>query len=417
MNMVSMFRPFGAPRIHFDEAGTGGSPATVTASSEASAAISPPILAQRPEGTLSATEAARMLASRRREKPAASETPAAPEPKEAPAAAAPETPEKPESKTEAPAKVDGAAPVEKPATGETDDNAKAPVEKQPRPLPRSWTKEQADNWNALPESVQELLTEQDKKASDAVRKAQNDAATHAKDLTSKLEVAEKVRTEYEAKAQKAMDILLREQTRDFPDIKSDADVAKLAVEDPVRWVQWQQHQAELQAQAGEVEAAKQRSTEARNSARNDYATAQMEALRAAYPEFTDPKVQQATLSEALPLLDTYGFDRDTLGTLLKGESGYKALNSAGFQRLVVDLMRANKQIEGHKAVTAAHAKEVADLKAKLVPPETPPVVRPGAAPERNQSDSVTLAGLSKQLTTSNSLKDGLALLKARRANR
>lgn len=416
MNLVHMFRPFGAPRIHFDEAATGGSSAPVTSAPEASAAITPPVIASRPEGTLSATEAARMLANRRREKPAASETPAAPEKPAVPEKAASETPEKPESKTEAPAKVDGTAP-ETPATGENDDKAEAPAEKQPRPLPRSWNKEQAEHWNTLPESVQEFLTEQDKKASDAVRKAQNDAATTNKDLSSKLEAADKVRTEYEAKAQKAMDILLREQTRDFPDIKSDADVAKLAIEDPVRWVQWQQHQAELQAQASEVEAAKQRTTSARNASRDGYTKAQMGKLLEAYPEFSDPKVQHATLSEALPLLGTYGFDQETLGSLIEGESGHKVLNSAGFQRLVVDMMRANKAIEGYKTAAAAHAKEVSDLKAKLVPPETPPVVRPGAAPERNHSDSVTLTSLSKQLNSSNSLKDGLALLKARRAGR
>lgn len=416
MNLNLTFRPFGAPRIHFDEAATGGSSAPVAAAPEASAPVTPPVIASRPEGTLSATEAARMLANRRRDKPAAPEAPAAPEPNEAPAADAPETPETPESKTKAPAKVDGTAP-DTPATGENDDKAKAPAEKQPRPLPRSWNKEQAEHWNGLPESVQEFLTEQDKKASDAVRKAQNDAATTNKDLSSKLEAAEKVRTEYEAKAQKAMEVLLREQTRDFPDIKSEADVAKLAVEDPVRWVQWQQHQAELQAQATEVEAAKQRTATSRNASRDGYTKAEMGKLLEAYPEFSDPKVQHSTLSEALPLLGNYGFDHETLGSLIEGESGHKVLNSAGFQRMVVDLMRANKAIEGYKTAAASHAKEVSDLKSKLVPPETPPVVRPGAVAERNQSDSVTLTSLSKQLSSSNSLKDGLALLKARRAGR
>src|ERR1700749_2126509 len=84
-----------------------------------------------------------------------------------------ETPEGgPETATpeqESPPQEADAAPDEKQATGETE-SEQAPDENPPLPLPRSWTKEQTEHWNALPRETQEYLREQDSKASAEVRR-------------------------------------------------------------------------------------------------------------------------------------------------------------------------------------------------------------------------------------------------------
>src|SRR6185312_8888732 len=334
-----------------------------------------PTVREAPSGTsdsLSAHEAGRILASVRR-KPAA---PAATEENSAPVESAePATAEATESAVEA-----DATPSEPAATGETQEET--PAETPPsRPLPRSWTKDQTDYWAKLDPATQDFLVEQDRKASDAVRRSQNEAAEKAKALSAKEVAADQARNEFENRAKSALNVLLREQTRDFPDVKTMDDVRKLSVEDPLRYLQWQAHQQDLQVQAAAVREAEQRSTQAKQTTRQKYFDEQSARLKELVPDFADADKFSAAQKRAIPLLgEEYGFSLDQLNKWAATDAGFEILQSAGFQKLVADMLASrDKDAERTAADTkraAEDAKRKAELSKKLVQTPVPPVQRP-----------------------------------------
>lgn len=413
--------PYG-PRVHMDENAPSAPPSTV----ERVAPSDTP-------ATLSVAQAARTLASLRRPKqdnPAGGNSPAPTASEDAGAAggdtgtnneAAESAAEATVATAESTSKEGDTAQPETPvATGETEDKTPPAEKPASRPLPRSWTKEQNETWSKLDPAIQDFLIEQDRKASEAVRRSQNEAAERAKAMSAKEQAAEQARTNFENQAKAALNVLLREQQRDFPDIQNMNDVLKMSKEDPYRYLQWQAHQQELQAQAQAVKEAEKRSTEAANSKRATYFNEQTARLKELVPDFADTAKFEAARARAMPLLEEYGFSGDQLQRWAATEAGFEILQSAGFQKLVADVLAANDRDAATKAAEAKRAAEEAkrkeELKAKVVPTTVPPVQRPGTAPARGDSASVHINTLSKNLTNSNSFKDGLALLRARRAN-
>ena len=419
-----MHSPYG-PRIHMDENAPSAPPATVerVAPSDTPAA-------------LSVAQAARTLASLRR-KPAASDAPAAgnsgstPASEDAGAAgdsagtnneAAESAEQATAANTESTSQEGDAARSEATATGEnqTEEKTPAPEKAPPRPLPRSWTKDQNDNWAKLDPAVQDFLLEQDRKASEAVRRSQNEAAEKAKALTAKEQAAEQARTDFENRAKAALNVLLRDQQRDFPDVRNMDDVLKMSKEDPYRYLQWQAHQQELQAQAAQVQEAERRSAEAAQAKRTNYFTEQTARLKELVPDFADEAKFAAARNRALPLLEEYGFSGDQLQKWAATDAGFEILQSAGFQKLVADTLAARDRDAKFKATEAKRAAEEAkrkeELKKKVVPAAVPPVQRPGTPATPGDTASVHINTLSKNLSQTGSLKDGLALLRARRAN-
>lgn len=346
-HIAMMARPLFGPCFHMNEAAIGGSPPVPSAP------------ASIPESFDSVEAAMRW----RRDQPE-------PQPEQNSAAerAEPATAAQ-ESAVEA-----DTAPPEVEATSETE-TEQAPAEPT-RPLPRSWSKDKAEVWAKLDPAAQEYLLEQDSKASQEVRRAQNEAAELRKGLTAKEQAAEQARQQYEDRAREAMNVLLREQTRDFPDIRSMEDVTRLAQTDPLRYIQWQAHQQELQAQDAVVKAAEGRKSQETATKRSSYIAEQNKLLAEAVPEFADEKKYAEAMKQALPTLGRYGVTADWLEKLGQTDAGHEIIASAAFRRMTADLIKFHGMQAAAKAVAAK---------------PVPPVIRPGTKGGAAQSSELQAA--------------------------
>ncbi len=297
---------------------------------------------------------------------------------------------------------DNAAPDEDQAHGEDEGVDPEAEELPPIERPKSWAKEDQAEWDDLPRSLQEKLAAREDTREKAIRKGQNEAAEKLKGLTAKEQAAEQARQGYEDHARQALQVLMREQQRDFADIKNMDDVRNMAQSDPLRYLQWQAHQQELQVQAAAVREADQRKANELQTKRAAYNTEQRAKLSELVPELADDKAFNATWERAMPELDKLGFSKERLAQLASTETGYEILLSAGFQKLIADSLKLQDMQAAAK---------------KQMTKPVPHVQRPGARRPSGNSDSEKLQALTNRLTTTGNVKDAAALLIARRSAR
>ena len=183
----------------------------------------------------------------------------------------------------------------------------------------------------------------------------------------------------------------------FADIRTADDITKLANEDPFRYLQWQAHQTKMQAVNAELERAKGREIQQRQS---DWAQHRQreDALAAELiPELADKAKGPALLKRAADRLTELGFKPEELNRLASGEDRISIFDHRLQQLIYSDLKLA----------------EIQSAKAAVIQKPVPPVQRPGTA--RTAGNSERVAALTNQLNTSGSLKDAAALLAARRS--
>lgn len=399
-----MFRPFGAPRIHFDEFSSGGDVSGDPG----------PVVREAPADTpaaLSISQAARALQAARKKPAAAVEAPVEPVAADEPAAddAALELSDEGD-----------AAPDENQATGETDGIADPP-EKAPLPLPRSWTKEQAEHWNALPRATQEYLADRDSKTTAEVRRVQNEAAEKSKALVAKETAADQARSQYETKIKSVVDVLEKEQLREFPDIRSQADLDKLSSEfsrlsaeavtlwatDPIaagtmqaqagqiqaKLSAWGIHQQKLVAATNEASQAETRQSQAKKDAWANHVLAEDKLASEKIPDLADKVKGPALRTRAVERLAELGFTNDELNKLAAGDEKISIYDHR-LQQLINSDLRLAEILKAPKAVAAK---------------PVPSVQRPGTPAARGSANSEALKALTNKLNTSGSLKDAVAL--------
>jgi hypothetical protein len=284
------------------------------------------------------------------------------------------------------------------ATGETQEDA--PAETPPRELPRSWTKDRAEVWNRLDPAAQDILLEQDRKASAEVRRLQNEAAEERKAIKAEREAAEKVRQEYETKLPALSKSLESALQSEFADIKSFDDVRRMQAEDPFRYQQWDLRQKEIAVVKQEEQALQQRQANQRMTKRAEYESEQNKLLLELVPDMADPKKSVELRERAVTLLtDDLGMRRDQLERWMADDVGHEILSNAGFQKLVADGLKYRDLLNAPKVVAK---------------PDLPPVQRPGTAKPAGSAVSERLQALDSKLSNSGSLKDAQALLLAKR---
>ena len=355
---------------------------SVATGSEAAPVIANIPTADAPEA-FSTNQAAKMLAELRWKRT-----------KESPAESAPEATAEPELSGE-----DNAAPQIE-ATGETQEAA--PAETPPRELPRSWMKDRAEVWNRLDPAAQDILLEQDRKASAEVRRLQNEAAEERKAIKAEREQAEKARQQYEAQLPALMQTLQDAQQASFGDIKSVADVERLQAEDPFRFQAWQVQQMKLQAAHAENERVNREKSQAQQSEWADHVRKENELAIEFIPELADKdKAEKLTSRVARELLPELGFKESELNDLASGKSKLSIYDHR-VQRLLADALKLRDIQSAPKAIAR---------------PDLPPVQRPGTSKPAGTAASERVQALDNNLTNSGRLQDAVALLRAKRSGR
>jgi hypothetical protein len=345
------------------------------------------------EGQLSLTNAARALANARKTKEQADERRAASEPVQEPTA-----------------KAEGAAPPEQEARGEAEgaDRERSPdqIQGQLPPIepPRSWTKEDKELFTSLPRETQERLAERERSRESDFLRRQNEAADKLKGLTAKEQAVELARQQYEAALPQLLVMLQQQQAGEFADIKTLADVERLAREDWPRYALWDVQQKKIAEVSRQLMAAQQRQTQEQLQQFSDFANKEDALFKEKVPDMADAKRATELQTACLTALKDLGFAEAELAQSWNGRKDL-SLRDHRVQLLVRD---ATLWREAQQKAKAAAAKPV------------PPVQRPGVAQPKGGAQEAQIQNLTQQLEHAkgvNAIRLAAQLTAAKRAAR
>lgn len=294
-----------------------------------------------------------------------------------------------------------AAPPEE-APGETQE-ADPAQELPPIEPPRSWTKEAKERWQSLPRETQEYLAAREQERDREIRRSQNEAAEKLKGLTTKEQQLEQARQQYEAALPALLQTLQQAQAGEFADVKTLADVERMASEDPVRYLKWDAQQKKIAAVAREVQAAQERQAHEQMAKFAEFAKRQDELFIEKAPEFADKEAAAKLQATAIEVLTDLGFEQEELARLWNGQDRL-SLRDHRVQLLIRDGIKYREaQAAAKKAVTQK---------------PLPPVQRPGVAQPKGAAQEAQIQTLSKQLDNAsgvNALRAAAKLVATRRA--
>src|SRR5689334_2068624 len=183
--------------------------------------------------------------------------------------------------------------------GETqgDDQAEPPIAP-----PRSWTKEDKELFKHLPRETQARLAERERSREADFLRRQNEASERLKGISVQQQEVDKARVHYEQALPVLLMDLASQHQGEFADVRSIADIERLAREDWPRYVLWDAQQKKIAAVQGQVAAAQAR--QAHEQATRWSAFARDEDMRFLdkAPEFSDAKVMAEATQQAGELL-------------------------------------------------------------------------------------------------------------------
>ena len=90
----------------------------------------------------------------------------------------------------------------------------------------------------MPRETQEYLASREQERDREIRRSQNEAAEQRKALDAERSKVEQARAQYESALPQLLETLQQQQAGEFGDVKTLADVEKLAREDWPRYLQW-----------------------------------------------------------------------------------------------------------------------------------------------------------------------------------
>jgi hypothetical protein len=285
--------------------------------------------------------------------------------------------------------------------GETE-GADREAELPPIEPPRSWTKDDKELFAGLPRATQERIAERERlRESDFLRR-QNESAEKLKGLSTKEQAVEQAKAQYEAALPQLLVMLQQQQAGEFADIKTLADVERMAREDWPRYALWDVQQKKIADVARQLAMAQQRQTQERHDKFTEFARSEDEAFKAKVPDMADGAKADSLQKACLATLTGLGFAETELAQAWQGLKDL-SLRDHRVQLLIRD---ATLWREAQVKAKAAATKSV------------PPVQRPGAARPAGEAQTVQIENLTKRLETAsgvNALRAGADLLKARRA--
>lgn len=299
---------------------------------------------------------------------------------------------------ESPSQEDGTAQETGPGETQGDDQqAEKPAPIDP---PRSWTKEDKELFKGLPRETQERLVDRERSRESDFLKRQNDATEKLKGLTTQQQEVEKARAQYE----QALPMLLQQvqdaHAGEFADVKSIADVERLAREDWPRYVLWDAQQKKVAAIRQEVQTTQSRQSQEKAQKWQTFAQEQDALLLEKAPELAEKGAMSKAGEGAVELLKGLGFTDGELGKLWNGQAEL-SLRDHRVQLLIRDGMKyRDAQAAAKKAAAAGKT--------------VPSVQRPGTPTPRGADADARVKALDTRLNQTGSLRDAAALLVAKR---
>jgi hypothetical protein len=300
---------------------------------------------EAPESFSSASEAAAYLgrhaAEKRRSAQAASAVAAAPE-------------DSPQGENSDP-------PLEAPA--EQTQEAEPVEELPPIEPPRSWTKEDKEEFLTYPREAQEKIARREQDRETTLRRSQNEAAEQRKAIDAERKAAEQARQQYEQALPALLQTLTAKMQGEFSDVRTLADVQKLAAEDPFRFAQYQAKQMEIGAIQQEAKAAQERQAHEYNQSWSQWSQEQDKQFNESFPLAKDKAKFQTIMDTAVEGIKDLGFSEEDVNALWSGKNSV-SLRDSRMQRIIAEWAQFRL------------AKQSAS---KPAPKPVPNVQRPGSA--------------------------------------
>ena len=305
------------------------------------------------------------------------------------------------AQTDTAPKADDAAPQTTEAPGEATETPVDPAAEELSPIdpPRSWTADDKEIFKTLPRETQQKLADRDRARETEFRRGQNEAAELRRQMDAERGEVQQARARYEQALPALLQTLQEQQRGEFADVRTMADVERLAREDWPRYALWDAAQKKIAAVAQEVQAAQHRQVQEYQSQWNSYATRQDQLLLDRVPDLSDKTKAQKLADAAAAVYRDVGFKDEELQALWSGQASI-SLRDARLSQIVID---------------AARWREAKASAAKAARPGLPPVQRPGVSSPRPDAASAEIQALEKKFEQTGSLRDAHALRMAQRA--
>ena len=270
------------------------------------------------------------------------------------------------------------------------------VEEPPIEPPRSWTKEEKAEFATYPREAQEKIARREQDREAALRRGQNETAEQRKAMETERQRVEQARQEYEQAQAAALQIIRDAQSGEFADIKTQADIDKLANEDWPRFARYQAHLMKVGNLEHQVKESQERQAQQYKSQWAEFASKEDAAFLEAAPEMADKEKATKVADASVAMLKSVGFADTDLAKLWNGEASV-SLRDHRVQLVIRDAARYR---EAQKAVK---------VPVKVVPQ----VQRPGVAAPRGADADLKIKALETKLERTGSWKDAAELRIAR----
>ena len=270
--------------------------------------------------------------------------------------------------------------------------------------PRSWTKEDKELFTSLPRETQERIAERERSRESDFLRRQNEAADKLKGLTAKEQAVDQARQQYEAALPQLLVVLQQQQAGEFADIKTLADVERMAREDWPRYALWDVQQKKITEVARQLTEVQQRQVHERLQQFSEFAKREDDLFREKVSDMADDKKAAELQTRCLTTLTGLGFAEAELAQSWNGAKDL-SLRDHRVQLLIRD---ATLWREAQAKAKAAQAKPV------------PPVQRPGVAQPKGAAQHAQIENLAQQLDKSSgvkALRTAAKLVAARRGAR
>src|SRR4029077_6865693 len=124
--------------------------------------------------------------------------------------------------------------------------------------------------------------------------------------------AEQARQQYEAALPQLLQTLEQQQAGEFADIKTLADVERLAREDWPRYALWDVQQKKISEVGQHLALAQQRQTQARGQQFSEFGRGEDDLVKEKVPDMVDPKKSATMQTACFAVLKEVGFQETEL---------------------------------------------------------------------------------------------------------
>jgi len=174
------------------------------------------------------------------------------------------------------------------ADSEDPGDALPPIE-----APASWTTEEKAEWNGLSRKAQEAIQRREQDNTTALRNAQNSAAEQRKAADAEVTRLKGLTSQVESYVNDKVADLQRE----FPDVKSEADLIALSQSDPARYLAFDAKIKAIASASQAREAAAAELAKQQNAQNATQVAEAKEQLLKEFPTWSDPAIARKELAE------------------------------------------------------------------------------------------------------------------------